>query len=193
VWLSHGLWSGRPDLDAIQELGQLPDVFHATRVWRDATLTIPRWSFFPMCSMNLAWRRELTPAMWHGLFGPEYGFDQYDDIWCGVLAKKILDVLGKAAVSGSPSVEHRRQSGPFLNLRKQAPGLEVNEHFWRAVQNVMMWQQDDGSEPTAQAVAAIYRSLIASLPDTLPGDEALDAGYLARFKEGADVWAQLFQ
>lgn len=173
VWLSHGLWSGVPDLDAPTSLHN-PSLRFSPAT---ATTTIPRYNFFPMCGMNLAWRRELTPAMYFGLFGPAYGFDQYDDIWAGVLAKKVLDTLGKAAVSGYPSVEHRKQSNVYANLVKQAPGMEMNEEFWKHVR-----------EPThVDKVVNIYRELIRCLPVS-GGPE----GWLPKFKEAALIWASLF-
>lgn len=177
VVLSHGLWSGVPDLDAPTSL------HHAGLRLRPARRSevIPRWSFFPMCGMNLAWRPELTPAMYFGLFGPDYGFDQYDDIWAGVLVKKVLDHLGLAVRSGTPSVEHRKQSNVYVNLRKQAPGLAMNEEFWRAVQAIPL---------TADTVTDAYAELIAKLPDRF--DTEPD-GWTAKFKEAATIWVNLFR
>lgn len=176
VVLSHGLWSEVPDLDAATQL-HMPDLRLAPA---EETATIPRWNFFPMCGMNLAWRSELTPAMYFGLFGPEYGFDQYDDIWAGVLVKKILDHLGWAAVSGYPSVRHARQSDVFVNLRKQAPGLEMNEHFWRAVRAM---------ELSGTTVVDCYRELVNGLPEAIVGEPD---GWLGKFKKAASIWVELF-
>lgn len=176
VALSHGLWSQVPDLDGATALHhpglRLPPA--------TATDTIPRWNFWPMCAMNLAWRAELTPAMYFGLFGPEYGFDQYDDIWAGVLVKKILDHLGWAVVSGYPSVQHRKQSNVYVNLCKQAPGLAMNEHWWRAVRDV---------ELSADTITGAYRQLIERLPDKIE-DEPV--GWTAKFKTAALAWLNLF-
>lgn len=177
VMLSHGLWSGVPDLDAATWLHhpglRLPP---ATGTW-----TMPRGNFFPMCGMNLAWRAELTPAMYFGLFGPDYGFDQYDDIWAGVLVKRILDHLGMAAVSGYPSVEHRKQSDVYVNLRKQAPGLAMNERFWQVVRDIPL---------TEKTVANCYRELIEGLPETIPDEPD---GWTATFKRAARIWLGLFE
>lgn len=176
VMLSHGLWSEVPDLDAATQL-HMPDLRLEPA---EETATIPRWNFFPMCGMNLAWRVELTPAMYFGLFGPDYGFDCYDDIWAGVLAKRVLDHLGWAAVSGYPSVEHRRQSDVYANLAKQAPGLAMNEHFWRVVRDIPL---------TAGTVAGCYRELIDGLPDVIDHEPS---GWTARFIKAASIWLDLF-
>jgi reversibly glycosylated polypeptide/UDP-arabinopyranose mutase len=177
VVLSHGLWSNVPDLDAPTAL-QHPDLRLEPAY---GTTVVPRWSFFPMCGMNLGWRAELTPALYFGLFGPDYKFDQYDDIWAGVLCKKVMDHLGLAAVTGAPSVDHRKQSDVFENLRKQTPGLEMNENFWRAVQRIRL---------TQTTVRDAYVELIDRLPNVT---EAEPYGWTFRFKRAALTWAGLFQ
>lgn len=178
VGVSHGLWSKVPDLDAATSLHN-PDL-RFTSTHPVETITIPRHNFYPMCGMNLAWRAELTPIMYFGIFGPDWGFDQYDDIWAGVLAKKVCDHLGYAHVSGYPSVEHRKQSNVYTNLKKQAPGLQMNENFWKAVQTVQL---------TQTTPLAAYVELIVQLPDTFPGEPT---GYTKKFKEAAIIWAHLF-
>lgn len=177
IVLSHGVWSNVPDLDAPSSLHE-PDL-RLQPAWR--TEVVPRWNYFPLCGMNLGWKRDITPALYFGLFGPEYGFDQYDDIWAGVLAKKVIDHLGFACVTGAPSVDHRKQSDVFLNLRKQAPGLEMNENFWRIVQQIDLRGAD--------TVLDAYIVLIASLPLEIDGEPE---GWTRRFKQAALIWAELF-
>ena len=174
VYLNHGLWSNVPDLDAPTSLHH-PDLRFGR--CRESRL-VPRYNFFPMCGMNLSWRAELTPAMYFGLFGPEHGFDQYDDIWAGVIVKRILDHLGYAAKSGYPSVEHRKQSNVFVNLMKQAPGMAANEEFWRHVQR---------AELSATNVPDCYGQIIAQLPDDLMPE------WMPKFKKAALTWLRLFQ
>lgn len=176
VVLNHGLWSGVPDLDGATMLHN-PDLRFTPHL---ESQTIPRHNFFPMCGMNLAWRSELTPAMYFGLFGPDYGFDQYDDIWAGVLVKKVIDHLGYAVRSGYPSVEHRKQSNAFVNLQKQAPGMAMNEVFWQIVQDI---------ELTEDTVIGAYRELITQLPDVV---EHEPVGWTKKFKETSLIWLNLF-
>jgi len=178
IGVSHGLWSNVPDLDAATSLHN-PDLrFDPTPP--NEYLVIPRYNFYPMCGMNLAWLAELTPLMYFGIFGPEWGFDQYDDIWAGVLSKKVCDHLGYAHVSGYPSVEHRKQSNVYTNLKKQAPGLQMNENFWKEVQKIQI---------TKTTPAACYRELITNLPDVIEGEPE---GYTKKFKEAALIWCDLF-
>ena len=191
VGVSHGLWSNVPDLDAATSLHN-PNVRFAASQYNDY-LVIPRNNFYPMCGMNLAWRPELTPIMYFGIFGPDWGFDQYDDIWAGVLAKKVCDHLGIAHVSGYPSVEHRKQSNVYINLQKQAPGLQMNENFWKEVQAIQLntLHPSELVDPnySARFVAEFYRELINKLPDVIEGEPP---GYTKKFKEAALIWVDLF-
>lgn len=179
VGISHGLWSNVPDLDAATSLHN-PDLrFQPTHYYE--TQTIPKNNFYPMCGMNLAWLSELTPLMYFGIFGPDWGFDQYDDIWAGVLSKKVCDHLGYAVRSGYPSVEHRKQSNVYTNLKKQAPGLEMNENFWKEVRDIPL-----GSK----GIVDSYRELIWNLPNVIEGEPE---GYTKKFKEACLIWCDLFK
>ena len=179
VGVSHGLWSGVPDLDAPTSLHNPKMRFGRSQNEQHISV-VPRYNFYPMCGMNLAWRTELTPIMYFGIFGPDWGFDQYDDIWAGVLAKKVSDHLGYGHVSGYPSVEHRKQSNVYTNLKKQAPGLQMNENFWRAVQAIQL---------TSTGIVESYRELIEKLPDVIEGEPS---GYTSIFKNACLIWCDLF-
>lgn len=177
VVLNHGMWSNVPDLDAPTSLHRPTLRFKRA----EKSQVIPRYNFFPMCMMNLAWRTDITPLLYAGIFGPEYKFDQFDDIWSGVLAKKVVDHLGMGVRSGYPSVEHRKQSNVFTNLQKQAPGMLLNENFWKEVQAVKL---------TKQTVIDAYEELITNLPDTIDGEPE---GWTKKFKEAALIWINLFK
>ncbi len=171
VVLNHGLWTGVPDFDAATQLVAsrvaIPDS------WSDQT--IPRGRYFPMCSMNVAWRPAFTAAMYFLLMGPDYPFDRFGDIWCGVLAKRVADHLGLAVNSGSPGVLHERASNVFANLAKESRGLAANETFWRAVDAVVL---------SAESVPAAYAQLAERL--------ALDQPAFAQLRRAMRTWAGLF-
>jgi Reversibly glycosylated polypeptide len=171
VMLNHGLWSGVPDFDAPTQLVSSRVPISAS--WRD--ITVPRGRYFPMCSMNIAWRREFTPAMYFLLMGPAYAFDRFGDIWGGILAKRVADHLGYAVNSGSPCVVHERASDVFANLNKEARGIAMNEVFWRAVDSVVL---------TADTVSGAYAQLAERL--------RLDAEEFAPIRAAMRAWAELF-
>ncbi len=140
VVISHGLWSGVLDFDAPTHLVnfdlKMPLNF-------DFIEFIPRNYFFPMCSMNLAFKSKVTPLMYfppmgYDPAGKHWGYDRFDDIWAGLFAKKIIDHLDLIAVNGSPFVEHRKASNPFKNLQKEAKGIETNEILYKEVQKIKL-------------------------------------------------------
>jgi len=136
VGLSHGLWRGTRDWDSLAALhyGRDGEPPHTEREG-----LVPQGSYFPMCGMNLAWRRELTPLLYFLLMGKDetgqapYAYDRFGDIWAGILAKKVLDHLGIGVWSGGPVVHHARASNVWANFQKEHAGIIANEDFWQRV------------------------------------------------------------
>lgn len=169
VMISHGLWRGVLDLDAPTQLaGNVKEELYTEKI-------IPKGTYFPMCGMNLAFRREVTPLMYFLLMGKDYQYDRFGDIWCGVIAKKICDHLGFAIHSGYPLVEHQRASNVWANLKKEAPGLEVNE--W-------LWQEIDKIELTSPSVWGSYAQIARKL--------GLKGEYWDKLKQAMEIWVGLF-
>lgn len=138
VMLSHGLWTNVLDHDAPTHLQSLQ---FRSEFAEHFLQIIPNGAYFPLCSMNFAFRAELAPLMFFPLMGEDnkgnkWGFDRFDDIWAGIFAKKVMDHLGLGVVSGAPMVEHRKASDSFVNLQKEAAGISVNEVLWQAVDRV---------------------------------------------------------
>ncbi|MDT7041828.1 hypothetical protein [Candidatus Nitronereus thalassa] len=169
--LNHGLWDHVPDFDAPTQLVQsrVPQTFIPVNQ------TIPVGRYFPMCGMNVAFRPELIPAMYFLLMGKGYQYDRFGDIWSGVLVKKICDHLGYAIKSGDPIVVHQRASNVWANLRKEAPGLEVNEEFWSAVDRLCL---------TGRTVIECYQEIAESL--------TLEGQYWSALREAMLLWSGLF-
>ena len=124
VVLSHGVWLGIPDLDAPHQL--------VGNIRKDAgfiTQAIHKGVFYPMCGMNIAFKRKLLPYMY---FAPmKDGINRFADIWCGIESKRIIDKKGWAVVSGGAKIIHNKASDVFKNLQKEAKGIELNEEFWK--------------------------------------------------------------
>jgi reversibly glycosylated polypeptide / UDP-arabinopyranose mutase len=140
VMLSHGLWTNVLDHDGPTHLRHIN--FRAEFAEHFLQI-IPTGAYFPMCSMNFAFRREITPLMYFPLMGEDnkgnkWGYDRFDDIWAGIFAKKIMDHLGYGVVNGAPFVEHRKASDPFKNLQKEAMGIEMNEEVWEMVDKTII-------------------------------------------------------
>ncbi len=178
VMLSHGLWTHVLDHDGPTHLQNLE--FRA-KFAEHFLQIIPAGSYFPMCSMNLAFRAEITPLMYFPLMGTDitgqkWGYDRFDDIWAGIFAKKILDHLGYGVVNGAPFVEHRKASDPFSNLKKEAAGIEMNEQLWQAADQVTL---------KATTPSSCYRELAINIK--LPSSD-----YFQHLTKAMQIWADFF-
>jgi len=121
VVLSHGVWEGVADWDASTQLvkGNQPVEFYKG--------SIPKGCLFPLCAMNFAFKRKLLPYIYQA---PMFGdLNRFADIWGGIEAKKDIDRLGWAAVTGYSTVKHDRASNVFNNLVKEAKGIKLNENY----------------------------------------------------------------
>ncbi len=137
VMVNHGLWTNVLDYDAPQQLvNPIEEKFsHDNRI-------VPHGSFFSLCGMNVFWRRDTTPLMYHMLMGntidregrlTSLGLDRFGDIFAGIVMKRISDHLGWIVSSGVPYIHHDRASDPFKNLVKEAAGIGLNETFWERI------------------------------------------------------------
>jgi len=126
--------------------------------------------------MNLAFRREILPLMFFPLMGLNQPYDRFDDIWAGILSKKVMDHLNYRVWSGEPYVDHTRASNKFNNLVKEATGIKENEVLWRAVASVKL---------TGDTVKGCYIELAEKL-------EHFNKEYYKELKESMKIWANLF-
>lgn len=119
--LSHGVWKGVADFDASTQLvkGIHPVTFHK--------MPVPKGILFPMCIMNVAFKRKMVPYMYQA---PMFGVvNRFADIWGGIEAKKAIDANGWACVTGYATIHHNRASNAFINLAKEAFGIGMNEEY----------------------------------------------------------------
>lgn len=124
--VSHGVWRNIPDLDAPTQLvlGDKPDVVFYAGV-------VPKGIYFPVCGMNLAFKRKALPMM---LWCPAKwlpGAQRFDDIWMGIKLVDDLASSGGALVTGYAQCVHTRLSDTFKNLEQEATGIRINETLWR--------------------------------------------------------------
>ena len=123
VVLSHGVWEGVADWDAPTQLilGNRPVNFYKG--------PIPKGIYYPMCSMNLAWKRKFLPHIYHA--PATLGINRANDIFAGITSKRAIDKNGWAVVSGMARVKHLRASNVFSNLKKEAVEIGLNETYWQ--------------------------------------------------------------
>lgn len=119
--LSHGTWQGVADFDASTQL------LLGTPKVTTRRMPVPKGVLFPMCIMNVAFKRCMMPYMYQA---PMFGdINRFADIWSGIEAKKAIDEHNWCAVTGYSEVQHNRASNPFTNLVKEARGVGMNERY----------------------------------------------------------------
>lgn len=167
IVLSHGLWKGVPDLDA-------PTSFNPKQLVSRHGV-VPRHAYFPMCIMNVAFNSCLVPAMYQLLMGANFEYDRFDDIWSGIIVKKIIDHIGNGVYSGYPHILHKRASNKFDNLIKEAKGIKENENFWKEIDKIQLTEKD---------YISCYKELWTKFN---PYND-----YFIKLKEAALIWISLF-
>jgi reversibly glycosylated polypeptide / UDP-arabinopyranose mutase len=193
VMIHHGLWSGIPDLDGVTALEYSKvefEQFHTVE-------RVPSGRLFPMCGMNLSFRRAMTPAMYFMLQGSMIDvkwdhsgaglkalpFDRFDDIWAGVFAKKVADHLGYAVTSGAPSIKHTKLSDPTMRVIKEGPGIAANELLWEIVED---YHISEGWR-TVKSSYSDLAGVVDSAAKALPYPE-----YWKTLAEAMHIWTELF-
>jgi hypothetical protein len=142
VVASQGLWTNVPDLDAVRILmdGDLEGQAQTrtTAADFDEDFVAAAGNYLTVCSMNLAFRREVIPAFYQcPMDDNPWDVGRFDDIWSGVFLKRACDVLGKQVYNGDPLCEHNKAPrSTFDDLHNEVAGLELNEHLWQVVDDV---------------------------------------------------------
>jgi hypothetical protein len=153
VVASQGLWTNVPDLDAVRILGD-GDLQGQARTRLEPSdygepFVAARGQYLTVCSMNLAFRREVVPAFYQlPMDDNPWDVGRFDDIWSGLFLKRACDVLGRQILNGPPLCEHNKAPrSTFSDLADEAPGLELNEHLWEVI---------DGAGGNASSFAGVY-------------------------------------
>ena len=162
VVASQGLWTNVPDLDAVRILmdGDLQGQAQ-TRTTADDfgdDFVAERGNYLTVCSMNLAFRREVIPAFYQlPMDDNEWDVGRFDDIWSGLFLKRACDVLGKRIYNGDPLCEHNKAArSTFDDLANEVAGLELNEHVWEVI--------DDAADD-ADSYAAAFEAMADALAE----------------------------
>jgi len=166
VVASQGLWTNVPDLDAVRILmdGDLQGQAQTRTDFGDfeGDFVAAPGNYLTVCSMNLAFRREVIPAFYQlPMDDNEWDVGRFDDIWSGVFLKRACDVLGKQIYNGAPLCEHNKAArSTFDDLHNEVAGLELNEHVWELVDGVAA-----DADSYREAYRAMADALVAADPD----------------------------
>ena len=135
VWISQGLWTNVPDLDAVRILmdGDLNGQSMTRLNISDFSenFVVAKNNFLTICSMNLAIRREVIPFYYQfPMDDNPWRIGRFDDIWSGIIAKKVLDQIQKFIITGFPLCRHNKAvRSTFKDVNLEAPGYESNEYI----------------------------------------------------------------
>jgi hypothetical protein len=166
-----------PDLDAVRILmdgdlqGQAQTRTSAEDFGED--FLVAPGHYTTVCSMNLAFRREVVPAFYQlPMDDNEWAVGRFDDIWSGVFLKRAADLLDKQVLTGDPLCRHdKAPRSTFDDLHNEVAGLELNEHLWTLVDDVSPTVDPaDGPAAYADVAAAIADALIDAEADYRNGD-----------------------
>lgn len=128
VAITHGLWSGVPDIDGKTQK-HLPELRLTNLPNQWDSIHPP----FTQSAMNLGFINEVGLVMYQPNQGEGTPFDRFADIWNGLIAQKCLSLHDYAFLNGGAVVHHTRQSNVDVNIVKEAPGMECHESFWQYV------------------------------------------------------------
>lgn len=207
IVLNHGLWTNVLDYDAPYQLANpIKEEFSF-----DSEI-VPNGFYFPMCGMNVMWDAKITVLMYHLLMGKKVcsqpdaftvidnvkqpileklPFDRFGDIWCGILMKKIVDHLNLQVSTGMPYIRHERASNPFVNLKKEANGIEVNEDFWEFIDKLDLSGIEKGKDAFVSGYTRIG-TYMYSFTELYPKyNEHKD--YFVLLGKAMVEWASLFE
>jgi hypothetical protein len=128
--------------------------------------------------MNCCFDRRAVPLAYFAPMGEGQPVKRFDDIWMGIIAKKICDHLGWLVTYGEPFVLHDRASDPVKNFAAEAPGREMNEWLWEFIDRV------DLSGATAV-------DCLCDVADAL--DRTGGHDYVRNWGSALKIWAELFR
>ena len=166
IFISQGLWTNIPDLDAVRILmdGDLNGQ-SKTRLRIDdfkSNFITARDNFQTVCSMNLAFRRAIIPAFYQfPMDDNPFGIGRFDDIWSGLVVKRVLDKLDGYVMNGAPLCIHNKAPrSTFKDLKAEVPGYESNEVFSDIIKDIQYDENRFDENKFLQLTELIAQKLI---------------------------------
>lgn len=164
VMINMGGWANVPDIDAPTTLVAWKGQDYEMALWDP----VPNGTYFSLCAMNVGFRRDATVLMYQLLMsktpaGTDWPFVRFDDIWGGVIAKKLCDDLNWAITTGRPEVWHSRASNVWTNLKLETTALAVNEGFWKVIDGMCT----NANDPLT-AYAQLTSQMVSAFSDAYP-------------------------
>jgi len=179
IMANMGLWTGVPDMDAIHQFANTPEIEIPKY-----NKIIPKGQYAPLCGMNLCIKRHMIPASYFPLMGQNSPYARFDDMWFGIIFKKIADHLGYYVSVGRPIIHHTKASNKYTNLIKEAPGIKANEYFWQIIDQISLTA--DNSKNCMIEIGEFLQK------DDAPHNDQFENDYLKTLGKAIVIWAGLF-
>lgn len=147
------LWSGDPDIDAIDRITANPQVSGVARVKN--VLTPRTWA--PFNSQSTMYLAELAPLMmvWSGV-------GRYDDIWGSYVARCVMDHLGYGVYYGHPVVTQDRNEHDLIrDLELEIYGMRHTPAFTDVLRDITF---TDALDTVDKCLRHVHNLLISRAP-----------------------------
>jgi len=133
VVLNQGLWTGIPDMNALDKIIETP-----IPKYRGYSFSVALDCYTTICSMNLAFDNKIIPAFYQLTQGVCY--NRLDDIWSGLFLKKITDHLNDTITTGYPLVDHKQYPRDLFKDYTAEMGslFKINELLWKDLNEIQL-------------------------------------------------------
>lgn len=137
----------------------------------------------PLSGMNVAFRREVTPAM---MFMPhfdheEWNFRRHDDIWGGYVLQKIMHKLDRKLSYGAPWVYHDTIVIPQKDADDERAMIAHEERFYSFIDEIM-----------SDARGNDYGTVFADFTEKAGKKAAGERAVFAPLVRACELWVEKF-
>lgn len=133
---------------------------HPPRYIPRATI-VPLGQLIPVNGGICGFVRELTPYVHYTNWSDELGYRRFDDIWMGIILKRVLDNCGLSMSYGQAFVNHIRASNAERNTKLERKGKAWNEVFWERLDRKL----EKSLSNTARTLRSTYTTVAETLTD----------------------------
>lgn len=149
------LWTGDPDIDAIERIVNAPNV---ARIQREDVILAPgTWA--PFNTQATMFRAELAPFMF---MWPHVG--RYDDIWASYVTRTAMNIFNLGTFYGHPAVHQYRNEHDLLkDLDAELFGMRHNEELIDVLQTID-WSDEKHSARDSAMWDHIFDNIVQRFP-----------------------------
>jgi hypothetical protein len=145
--LNMGLWTGVPDLNAIDYLVNYDNLLGRCKV--EIRPDLPSYvlgsSYMPLSRMNIAFTPKIIPAFYQ-FTGNAFGIGRYGDVFSGLFLMKIAKHLGDHVSFGQPICIHDKEPRDvFRDIKTEMEAIKLNETMYKVLKKIQVSGSSYGS------------------------------------------------